>query len=241
MRIGAMIAGFTLVAGVPLFFGFSSRTRPSPGRWTASVSQPDDRVNRSTNDPADATANVLAVNPITHYFGIPLSGRTIGYIVDGDATMAPYIDDVAVLTNSVNESIEKGTRRFGVILAVARDGVTFVEAAEPTTELEGARSILTGRLASGRTDLTKALSVASNWYADEVFLVLSKPVDSRQMEVLKQGAEQTGAVVHVIGLGGAAEQDLSPIAKATGGTYVSVPDETLRKLVERQNDAKARA
>ena len=87
----------------------------------------------------------------------------------------------------------KGTRRFGVLLAVEHDGNTVVEAVEPSTDLEGARAILVGRLASGRTDLSKALSVSSNWYADEIFLVLSKPVDDRQMEILKQSAEQTSA------------------------------------------------
>ena len=143
------------------------------------------------------------------------------------------------MTNSVFAAVEKGTRRFGVLLAVEHDGNTVVEAVEPSTDLEGARAILVGRLASGRTDLSKALSVSSNWYADEIFLVLSKPVDDRQMEILKQSAEQTSAVVHVIALGGAAEQDLSPIAKATGGTFVAVADDELKQLVERQNQAKS--
>ncbi len=190
-------------------------------------------------DSDDPKANLLAANPITHYFGIPLSGKTIGYLVDGDATMAAYIDDVATLTNSVNEAIEKGTRRFGVMLAVSHDGKTFIESAEPSTDLEGAKGVLLGRLASGRTDLGKALSVASNWYADQIFLVLSKPVDAKQMEVLKQGAQQTGAVVHVIALGGAAQQDLSPIAKSSGGTFVSVNDDEIKQLVHRQNEAKS--
>ncbi|HKQ50648.1 MAG TPA: hypothetical protein VJZ71_21435 [Phycisphaerae bacterium] len=193
-----------------------------------------------TPDSVDPKESLRTADPITHYFGIPHSGKTIGYIVDGDATMAAYIDNVATLTNSVNEAIEKGTKRFGVMLAVERDGKTVVESAEPSTDLEGARAILTGQLASGRTDLSKALSVASNWYADEIFLVLSKPVSADQMEVLTQGAEQTSAVVHVIALGPAAQQDLSPIAKATGGTFVPVADAEITQLVDRQNEAKSR-
>jgi hypothetical protein len=237
-RIGAAALAIVLVATVSLRYGaFPTARRSTPIADKSTIK--NEISDQSVADAADPKANLRAANPITHLFGIPLSGKTIGCVVDGDATMAPYIDSVATVTNAVFAAVEKGTRRFGVLLAVEHDGNTVVEAVEPSTDLEGARAILVGRLASGRTDLSKALSVASNWYADEIFLVLSKPVDDRQMEILKQSAEQTSAVVHVIALGGAADQDLSPIAKATGGTFVAVADDELKQLVDRQNQAKS--
>jgi hypothetical protein len=239
VRASVVVSGLVMVAGVSLLYGIPDWPHRRP---VLPVNEESTyvAVDPWANDSLDPKESLRSANPITHYFGIPLSGKTIGYVVDGDATMAPYIDNVAALTNSVNEAIEKGTRRFGVMLAIERDGKTVVEAAEPSTDLEGARAVLTGQLASGRTDLGKALSVASNWYADEIFLVLSKPVDQDQMAVLTQRAEQTSAVVHVIALGPAAKQDLSQMAKATGGMYVSVSDDELTQLVERQNEAKSR-
>ena len=239
VRASVVVSALVMVAGVSLLYGLPN--------WSQRVPQMpavDDSTYVSadpwTADSVDPKESLRSADPITHYFGIPLSGKTIGYIVDGDATMASYIDNVATLTNSVNEAIEKGTKRFGVMLAIERDGKTVVEAAEPSTDLEGARAVLTGQLASGRTDLSKALSVASNWYADEIFLVLSKPMDDDQLAILTQGAEQTSAVVHVIALGPAAQQDLSPIAKATGGMFVPVTDAEITQLVDRQNEAKSR-
>jgi hypothetical protein len=173
------------------------------------------------------------------YFGVPLEGRTIGYVVDGDETMAPYIDRLAFITNTVITSMEPGEYRFGVVQAVGRDGRTFIEVYEPSSDLAGASAVLRSRLPGGKTDLSRALSAATNWYADQVFLVLSKPVEPQQLTALRQDALQTGAVTHVIALGEAAKVDLSPISASTGGRFIRVSDTSMqatfnhcRKLAE---------
>lgn len=226
-------------------FSISAAVLVSVPVWIISSSQDGTRLSPlagavlvPTGEVTD-TPELLKTDPLTHYFGIALTGNTIGYVVDGDATMAPYIDQVAFATNTVNAAFPKGSRRFGVVQAVGEDGQTLLEVSEPANGLEGARTVLQARLPSGKTDLSKAMSVAANWYADQIFLVVSKPLAEDEIERLKSSAEQTSAVVNVIAVGGAASQDLSSIAEATEGQFVRVSDSDLAKLVQRQQAASA--
>lgn len=199
-------------------------------------------VSRVPPGASDSTIAMLTADPMSHYFGRPLTGSTIGYVVDGDSSMAPYIDKVAYLTNSVNGAIALGAKRYGIAQAIGEEGQGLVEVAEPAGDLAGARNILTARLASGRTNLARALSVTSSWYADELFLVLAKPIDDDELSVLRQTAEQTGAVVNVIALGDAAKQsNLTEISDATRGKFIKVSDSSLDELVERQRKAELAA
>jgi hypothetical protein len=182
------------------------------------------------NDPVEA---FRTANPLKTYFGFPLIGRTIGCVVDSDSTMAPYIDKVAFVTNTLNEAMEPGSRRLGIVMATGRDGPTVLEVAEPSADLAGARTVLGSRLPAGDTDLSSALLKTASWYADTIFLVLSKPIDASQLGIITEHAEQTGAVTHVIALGGAAKQDLSAISNATGGGFLPVTDLMLGELVPR--------
>lgn len=186
----------------------------------------------------ESVVALLTADPLTHYFGLPLTGSTIGYVVDGDSSMAPYIDKVAYLTNSVNASIALGARRYGIAQAVDQNGNSLVEVAEPVGDLAGARHLLTARLASGQTNLARALSVTTSWYADQLYLVMAKSVSEEELGILAQTAEQTGAVVNVIALGEAAKQtELADISNATHGRFIPVSDAMLDQLVERQRAA----
>ncbi|MFH1419917.1 MAG: hypothetical protein ABII12_16715 [Planctomycetota bacterium] len=171
------------------------------------------------------------------YFGVPIVSGTIGYVVDGDQTMAPFINDIAFVTNSVNESIPPGSQRFGIVQAVGGNGRTFLEVHEPGSDLQGAQSVLLARLPAGNTDLSRALSIAAGWYADQVFLVLSKHIEQDELADLAEDAMQTQAVVYVIAFGAAANQDLSPIARPTGGRFVPVSDSDLEDFARRQRES----
>lgn len=179
---------------------------------------------RPSDDPVQALATA---DPLKTYFGFPLDGETIGYVVDGDVAMAPYIEQVALATNAVNASLDRTRHRFGVVLAANIDGHQITEIAEPTADLPYARSVLTSRLPGGQTDLARALGRASDWYASRLFLVLAKPIDDQQLAILTEAAEQTGAKVNVIALGDASRQDLSSIAEATGGRYLPLSKDQL--------------
>jgi|CXWL01.1.fsa_nt_gi hypothetical protein len=187
---------------------------------------------------ADPQQRILAGDVRSSFFGIPLKGETIGYVIDGDATMAPFIDEVAFITNSVNEAIPSSSRKFGIVMAVNNGGKMLVEISEPSSNLDGARSILLARVPGGKTRLQSALAATTNWYADQLFMIVSKPIQPAFAEVLAQSAAQTGAVTHVIALGEAANQDLSSIARNTGGEFVAVSDANLEKLVQRHTIAK---
>ncbi len=182
----------------------------------------------------DAMVALLSGDPLKSYFGIPIEGDTVGYVVDCDGTMAPYIDQVAFITDGVNAMIEPGTRRFGIVQAVNdTDGHQLTEVRTPS-DLPGASTILQSRLAAGETNLPGAFAITESWYANQIFLVLSKPLEEQEIGLLTQHAEQSGAVTHVIALGEAAsQQSLSAISDATGGSLMSVSDSMLNQLVAR--------
>lgn len=236
-RVSAALAALAIAVVLPAWYLSGEARSTAP----LAVTDAGERIHL----PADASDEAIALataDPLTHYFGRPLTGTTIGYVVDGDSSMAPYIDKVAYLTNSVNAQIALGAKRYGIAQAIGEGNQGLVEVAEPATDLAGARNILTARLASGKTNLARALSVTSNWYADELFLVLAKSVDDDELNVLRQTAEQTGAVVNVIALGDAARQPgLAEVSTATRGRFIAVSDETLDKLVERQRRAELAA
>jgi hypothetical protein len=232
----ALAIALIVIAAAPTMYFTGANPRNSADDLFASAYSATDFVNTAGTDDADAI-NAVA-DSLNHYFGIEVTGHTIGYVVDGDAAMAGYINQVAFLTNSVNAAFPPGARRFGIAQAVAGNGKTIVEVAEPNSDLEGARSLLLARLPMGQTDLNLALEATSRWYPDQVFVVLANPVSRQRIEVLTQSALQTGAVVNVIALGDAAGQrDLSEISEATGGTFVAVGDQALDNLVERQKSA----
>lgn len=228
-RIGGMAAGIALVVSVPVW-----RLTAAPGVESASTPPLLALVESGPAEPSPLVTH----DPLREYFGLALSGYTIGYVVDGDSAMAPYIDKVAYLTNSVNARLRQAGTRFGIAMAVQSEGKTYVEVLEPWSDLEGARTLLTSRLPVGQTDLNKALAATSNWYPDQVFMVLAKPVAPADLPAIRQNAERTGGVVNVIALGAAAKQEgLADVAVATGGRFVPVQDSQLDELVELQRQA----
>ena len=182
-------------------------------------------------------------DPLKTFAGVPLvEGDVIGYAADGDAAMAPFIESVAYVVNAVNAAIQPGTMRFGVVMATGGDGHTILEVAEPSCDLAGARSVLTARLPGGQTDLSKALSQMRDWDASRIFLLVAKQVDGDQLAILTETAEQTGAQVSVIAMGDAARQkELSHIATATGGSYLSLTPAMVNDWVARVSAAEQAA
>ena len=183
----------------------------------------------------DRYATILNSDPRKTYFGVPAQGDTIGYVVDCDATMLPHYRQLASITGVLNEELAASSRRFGIVEAPAKNrGRRIEKASEPFSGLKGARSALNSTPTGGETDLPEALALTEAWYADEIFLVLSKKIDADEISLLTQIAQQSGAVVHVIALGEAARQDLSPISNATGGRFVPVNNELLSALSARK-------
>ena len=175
--------------------------------------------------------SLLSSDPRKTFFGIPAQGQTIGYVVDCDTTMLPYYRRLASLTRVLNDALGDSSRRFGIVEALAKDRGRSVEKVyEPSSDLEGARTVLDSMPTGGETDLPEALSLAESWYADEIFLVLSKKIDADEISLLAQHAQQSGAVTHVIAFGEAAKLDLSSISGPTGGRFVPVNDQMLSAL-----------
>jgi hypothetical protein len=179
----------------------------------------------------DRYTNILNSDPKRTFFGIPIQGYTIGYVVDCDTTMLPHYRQLASITGVLNEALGQSSRRFGIVEALAKDrGQSVEKVHEPSSDLKGARSVLDSTPTGGETDLPEALALTAAWYADEIFLVLSKRIDADEISLLTQHAQQSGAVTHVIAFGEAAKQDLSPISGATGGRFVPVQKQVLSAL-----------
>lgn len=178
----------------------------------------------SHNDAADSATTSAGLR----YFGLPLSGSTIAYVVDTDPAITPYFSNVSSITNAVNNRLlQGGPQRFAVFYPGMARKSSLLEMAENKNVLEDGEAVLASRLPPPGGSLSESLARVGGSFADEVFLVLGHALTPAEIDVLTQSAEQTGAVTHVIAVGPAARQDLSPIARATGGTFVSVDDATM--------------
>lgn len=182
----------------------------------------------------DRYTSLLNSDPRKTFFGIPIQGDTIGFVVDSDTTMLSHHRQLASITSVLNQALAASSRRFGIVEAVAINRDHRVEkVSEPLSDLKGARSALQSMPTGGETDLPEAFAMSEAWYADEIFLVLSKKIDADEISLLTQIAQQSGAVTHVIAFGEAAKQDLSSISDATGGRFVPVNNQILNALAFR--------
>lgn len=177
---------------------------------------------------------VLSADPRQSFVGIPIDdNERIGYVVDSDGTMAgPYIDQVSTLLSTTNGANGSDARRFGIMQALDHQGtIELKKVAKAVAGFPGGSRDLYTELAGGVTNLSQAFAVAEKWHVDQMFLVLAKPIDQTEIELLAEHAQQSGAVTHVIALGQAAQQDLSSIAVA-GGIFRPVEDKILTELVQ---------
>ena len=244
---GVVITAVSLIAfGLSGFAWYATAPRPAeapPYLLVAEGTRADEGPWLSAE--AAATKAMREGDPLAAYFGVAISNGVTGYVVDGDASMQGYINKVALVTNAVNEAYAFGDKKFGIVVAKDRDqdGQTLLEVAEPRTDLAQARTVLTSGLATGRTDLVKALATTVQWDADQIFLVLAKRLDAQEIELLAEKAGETGAVVNVIGLGEAARQreELAPIAARTGGQFRQISDRMLEDWAARVEQAREAA
>jgi hypothetical protein len=202
---------------------------PEAGVFANSV--PVDVVSEIAESP-DAATEARPVDDGPDYFQLALSGRNIAFVIDSDQSMAPYLDDVALVTHGVAESLDPEACSFGISIATPQRPDVVDPAVSTDTGLSAAKSVLFGRFAHRQTDLAQAFSAVVNWHPDQVFLVLARKVDPRLREVIAQRAEQSGAVTHVIALGAARQQDLSGMVAMTQGRVHAVSDEAVRACVD---------
>jgi len=166
----------------------------------------------------------------SQFIGVALRGDVVGIVVDRDPTMASYMQPVADIANALSNA-QRGERRLGILRA--RTGEPDRVAFSPTNALlpmKHAEPTLRVQPIKDQTDLGQTLGIAAEWHADQLFLVLAKPLASGEIEALSSQARETGAVMHVVGLGAAAQTDLTPIAQATGGSFIPLTDAELEAV-----------
>ncbi|MCZ6683696.1 MAG: hypothetical protein O7B26_10985 [Planctomycetota bacterium] len=170
---------------------------------------------------------------LKEFFSTPLSGRTVGFVVDDDLSMAPYSDGIAFLIPAVATRLDTESR---LAVSLATDSTPNVLRPSHVTQssIAGAKTMLVGSMSSGQTDLAAALSASADWGADQIFLVLANPFVSDSIESLIQNAKQTGAELHVVALGNArsAAADLERMANAVGGSYRAIDDAAFRGVID---------
>jgi len=189
------------------------------------------------DEPAnDAVA--LASNDVRRtYFGVPVEGNVVAYIVDADQAVSPYIQQLSYITNMTKESNKSAARRQGIVRPELRQRFSIVGIAERERALDGSEAALSPQLPAEGIDFPQAFTTAANWYADQIFLVVARPIASSEIDGLAQNAEQTGAVTHVIALGQAANQDLSAISNATGGRFIQLSNDQFNDWANRYKNA----
>lgn len=175
------------------------------------------------------------------YFHIPVAGRTVGFVMDNDLSMAAYTDGVAFLTPEVAKRIDTESS-FAVALATESRPLVLQPSGVTQSSIAGAESLLVGNMSSGETDLAAALGASADWRADQIFLVLANPRVTESIELLIQKAKQTGAEVNVIALGEAhsAAPELRRIVSAVGGRYQPIDDAEFSSIINEAHQVLAR-
>lgn len=185
-------------------------------------------------------ASLLAsADPLRTYFTRPILGETVLVVVDGDMSMVECIAPVAQVTNEVVGTNASGERRLGVIMVSAVDEPQLVWVDSLDSGLAGARSVVGTALSLGRSDLAKAVGRTINLEASQVIVVFAKRIEADEIDLLAEAAQQTGAVVDLVILGEARQQerDLQRIAEPTGGRIVALTDADLAKWAHRVEQA----
>jgi hypothetical protein len=160
------------------------------------------------------------------FFGVPVKGEVVAYVVDGDAAMAPYMDQVAFAANFVNQSVQ-GSRRFGIVKPDQPKRPSLMGVTQTEGSLANSEAILSPRLPEQPVDLAKNVALAAAWPADQILMVVAKPLSDEEIDALADAAEKSGAKTSVIAVGAAAKLDLSKISDATEGRFVALTDAKL--------------
>lgn len=187
-------------------------------------------------DPGVASKDSLALGPLDQtaltYFGIPLRGQDICYVVDGDESMGEFIDKIMLHAIATNASIKPGVCRMGVIQAIGIDDQTQLEITPLSSNLRLAAAKIKTKRPQGETDLALAMRAAAGWNVDQIVLVLAKGATPSEIEALRQEAIRTGAVVDVIAFGEASNLDLSALTEASGGRVARISNEELQRVID---------
>lgn len=170
---------------------------------------------------------------LREFFSTPVSGQTVGFVVDGDLSMVPYSDGVAFLIPAVATRLDPKSR-FAVSLATETTPTVLQPRLVTQASIAGAESTLVGNMSAGKTDLAAALSASADWRADQIFLVVANPSVSGSIELLIQHAKQTGAELHVVALGEArssAALALGRLSQAVGGSFHAIDDAAFSTVI----------
>ncbi len=165
---------------------------------------------------------------INTFCDIPAIGRTIAFVFDRHESMTPYMDKLAFMTRSTAaKMVTHGQARFGVVASSADWPLLSAPRAVTKANVIAATSILYGGFSRQPTDLVKAVRPVADWRADQLFLVLARPVRPDRFEALLQRLQETGARTDIVALGPAARNsgDLARLARATGGVLMALGDD----------------
>ncbi len=165
---------------------------------------------------------------INTFCDIPANGRTIAFVFDSDRSMAPYMVRLAYMTQSTAAGmVTHGQARFGVVASTADRPALAAPRAVTEASVIAATSILYGGFSREPTDLVKAVRPVANWRADQLFLVLARPIRPDRLEALLQRLQETGARTDIVALGSAARDsdNLARLARATGGVLMALGDD----------------
>jgi hypothetical protein len=174
------------------------------------------------------------------YFGLPIVGNAVAIIVDSDPAITPYREHLSMATRIVRDASTGANRNLGIIQSTGQRRMSLAEVAHRDNRtLEGAEIALSPKPPPEGLDFRAALTIALNGYADQVLLVLARPLDSNQIEALAQSAEQTGVTTGIIAMGPAAKQDLSALSDATDGNLVSLSQDRFNEWVEQYRQSTA--
>ena len=232
-----------IAAGVSLAIIMTASTAWTLTRRTTSnndrllaINNPPSTAAQVGPAPKGAKPKSRAADLQRSFYGVPVDGQVVAYVVDSDAAIAPYLDRLSFAANFVNQSI-KGARKFGVVRPDQPARPSLMGMTQSNNSLAESDTTLSAQLSQVPLDLSHSLVTAASWPADQVFLILAKALSDADIDALTDAAEKSGAKTSVIAVGPAAKQDLSKISDATDGRFIPLTDAKVANWSQRYQAA----
>lgn len=178
---------------------------------------------------------LLAASDADDFFGIPISPRSTGIIVDNRERLGPYADKVARLAFAASEFANSQQSDFGIVEARLQAAGDFSTEVDPFYALPVIRiqTLMKKVVDKDRSHLNAAVALTAPWTPEQIFVIISEQLSYEEEIQLGAAIRAAGVPVHIVGLGDAATQSYASLAAAAHGRYIPVNDAVLDQLIQR--------
>lgn len=182
-------------------------------------------------------ARLLQASGEEDFFGLPIGTGNVGIVIDDRDRLDGHADQVARLAYAANDFAKSNNAEIRLVEARWGDVGADDRATDPYYALPVLRVPTLMAPSDPENQETKRLSSAFALTAravpQQVFVVISEPLQLAEKELLESEIRAAGVPVHMICLGDAASDSCKELAAMSGGRFIPVSDQAIVDLVDR--------